>query len=340
MAERDMQNLTYILGKRDYVIVDRIGSGGFANVFKVHSSKYNKDFAAKVFGMSGHATKLASFSSEISVLKSLLHQNIVLVYDYFSEKSLMIIILEYCEHGSIANLIKDGVGINPRSVRRTLEGIVMAFKYLHSENIAHRDIKPANILLDSYGRPKIADFGLSQKMDDRSGRVWRFGGSLPFLAPEILKRESYNPFSADVWSLGVTIYLIVTGNLPWPAGKELTESIIQGEYTIPETVSDDLAEVIRACLKVDPAERLTMSQIADLPYFQQRPKIATMWTYSSQHHDYIIQPERTGGWMEYAHAKKTRPAYLASSLLFSKRATTAKRQRRFTSVGQIPNIGD
>ena len=337
LSMAEMQTLSYILAKRDFEIVKCIGSGGYAKVFQVHSSKYNKDFAAKVFGMSGPAAKIASFSSEISVLKSLLHQNIVLVYDYFSEKSLMIIILEYCEQGSIAGLIQDGVGIPSKCVRRMLDGIVHAFQYLHSENIAHRDIKPANILLDSYGRPKIADFGLSQKMEDTTGRVWRFGGSLPFLAPEILKRESYNPFPADVWSLGVTIYLLVTGNLPWPSKKDLTESIVKGEYTIPETVSPDLADVIRACLKVNPDERLTMNEIVELPYFQQTASATTMWTYSSEHHDYIIQPKPNGRWIEFSPARRSRPAYLANSLLVSQRVKTAKR-RRFTTVGPPPNF--
>ena len=272
MSARELDKLAYILARRSYEIVSALGVGGYARVFKVRSSKYDKFFAAKVFGMSGQAGKVASFSSEISLLKTLLHQNILLVYDYFYENSLMIIILEYCEGGNVSDIIVDGEGVERRLISGLLSGIVSAFRYLHAQKVAHRDIKPANILLDVYGRPKVADFGLSQRVEDGVSRVWRFGGSTPFAAPEILKHESYNPFAADVWSLGVTIYLIVTGNLPWPVQSydAMKAAIVKGDYDLSSIEDRDLADVIGACLQVEPEKRSTMNDIMEMKYFSQR----------------------------------------------------------------------
>ena len=270
MSERELLKLGAILARRGYEIVSTIATGGYARVFKVRSLRYDAIFAAKVFGLSGQSIQVASFSSETALLKTLIHPNIVLVYDYFCENSLMIIILEYCEGGNVGEMIVDGYGIDRRNLRSLLHGVVSAFKYLHKEKVAHRDIKPANILLDVYGRPKVADFGLSQRLDNKVSRVLRFGGSMPFAAPEIIKRESYNPFGADVWSLGVTMFLMATGNLPWPMDniQAMHNAIVNGEYNLSAVEDQELAVVIRACLQVDPERRSTMGQISEMAYFQ------------------------------------------------------------------------
>lgn len=265
----ELEKVRNILRRRDYQITGHIGSGGYATVYRVYSEKYKRDFAAKVFHVTSQGARLSSYSSEIAVLKSLLYPSILMIYDHFTEGSIMCIILEYCPGGNIGQLIKDGTGISSVILYPVVECLVRTFAFMHSQSIAHRDIKPGNILLDAYNRIKIADFGLSQKMDNKDSNIWRFGGTRPFLSPEIIKRESYNPFQADIWSLGVTIYLIATGKLPWvkAGGESLDKLICAGKYEIPDSMDPELADVINSMLRVVPEERKPLSEVIQMPYF-------------------------------------------------------------------------
>ena len=260
----DHNEIKQTLEDHGFSIADSIGAGGFAHVFKVWSQKYNQFFAIKAFDMRGRAMthNVSSYSAEINSLKKLSHPNIVKIYDHFSDASFLFIVLEYCPNGNLSNHITDGVPLGEDTIKAVCLDLIHALDYCHKNSIAHRDVKPENVLIDKYCQAKLADFGLSQTIDS-NGRLYRFGGSRPFLSPEILKKESFDPFKADVWALGVVFFLMATGFVP----NLVDDHGNCQTLFLPDYINDDLVDVIKIMLNTDPQRRPTMDEISRMPYF-------------------------------------------------------------------------
>ena len=243
--EGSMELLKSVLEAHEYQFKECIGSGGFSMVFRVHSLRYKSDFAAKVTNVKSarHRTASASYSNEHAALSRLNHPNIIRLYDSFDSGDYAFLILEYCQNGSIRDKISVS-GLPEGPCRLMLRQLVDAVSHMHSCGIVHRDIKPSNVLLDSYGRPKLADFGLAlclkqgQFLHDHSG-------SLQYMAPEIMRKPCFDPFKADVWALGVTFHEMVLGALKWPRKKQQVESVVLSAGLMLTTVVPmQLAKVI------------------------------------------------------------------------------------------------
>ena len=261
--EGSMELLKSVLEAHEYQFKECIGSGGFSMVFRVHSLRYKSDFAAKVTNVKSarHRTASASYSNEHAALSRLNHPNIIRLYDSFDSGDYAFLILEYCQNGSIRDKISVS-GLPEGPCRLMLRQLVDAVSHMHSCGIVHRDIKPSNVLLDSYGRPKLADFGLAlclkqgQFLHDHSG-------SLQYMAPEIMRKPCFDPFKADVWALGVTFHEMVLGALKWPRKKQQVESVVLSAGLMLTTVVPmQLAKVIRSMTAVDAEDRPTMDRIA------------------------------------------------------------------------------
>ncbi|OHS94546.1 hypothetical protein TRFO_39271 [Tritrichomonas foetus] len=253
---------------------------------------------------------------ELYALTLLDHPNIIRVYDYFASNCYLFLILEYCNGGTLQDKInncesyKKGEAPDPQVVFKIVESITSALKICHNSNIAHRDIKPENIFFDEYNRPKLADFGLSSLIGNDS-MVNEACGSIGYLAPEIfansscppesqrkcennqknasinidfLKNSTYDPYKADIWSLGVTFYVMLTGHLPFtsqssgPANKaslknplRVTNSLLPSKplkLSFPPNVDPRLAKMITSMLIFDPECRPSISQICQCEYIK------------------------------------------------------------------------
>ncbi|OHS94573.1 Aurora kinase C [Tritrichomonas foetus] len=248
-----------------------IGDGGFATVYLVKSRQYHENFAVKLIDLEVDETQTLpeSFRAEISALINLYHPNVIKIFDHFCSETLLYIVLEYCPGGSISDLYKKHGCIRPPVLYELCQQIISALMFCHQRGIAHRDVKPSNILLDKYGRAKLADFGLAMHFN-KSQLSKMFGGSLAYLAPEILKKNPFNPMKADVWALGVTFYEMATGQLPFqsdtPEGilKEIKTNRIAGLTNFPTP----FLNALRLMLCVNPANRITIDEVAMLPVFQ------------------------------------------------------------------------
>ncbi|CAJ0943426.1 unnamed protein product [Ranitomeya imitator] len=143
-----------------------------------------------------------------------------------------------------------------------LEVIVSAVHYCHQKNIVHRDLKAENLLLDSEANIKIADFGFSNEFTP-GGKLDTFCGSPPYAAPELFQGKRYNGPEVDVWSLGVILYTLVSGSLPFDGQnlKELRERVLRGKYRVPFYMSTDCESVLRRFLVLNPTKRCTLEQI-------------------------------------------------------------------------------
>lgn len=259
---------------RDYVFTEEIGKGGFSKVFKVINKKFNSEFVAKVIqAMKTEHLDLQweTFDAEVKALTALDHPYIIRLYDHFHENADFFIILEYCPNGSLYGEMKEKGAMELERFRDIGRQILEALSYCHKMSFAHHDIKPQNILIDAYGRAKLADFGLSLRL--KNGNLSNsFAGSIMFTPPEIFAKRAHDGFKADIWSLGVLFAVLISGDSPWPTVPidRLKQLICVGAYQIKHKIHPDVSEIIRRMIVVDPNQRITADELLQLPFFQKK----------------------------------------------------------------------
>ena len=244
----------------DYTFDGLIGSGGYAQIYKIYSPHYKTEFVAKVMPIEkeqcGEAFRV--FQKEIDTLMKLDHPNIIQLYDHFFDDQNLFLILEYCPTGSIFDLIhKKELG--NESIQKYTTDVLSALQSMHDLDIVHHDIKPANFLIDTHGRAKLTDFGLSFCL----GHQLEFGGSFAYSAPEVIQKRPYDPKLADIWSLGISVFQMFTGRLPWftKSKEQYLTDMVSKEIEYPETIPDWGRSFISACLQVQPTERLSLPEL-------------------------------------------------------------------------------
>ena len=263
-ATDNNKHLIAILREHGYEFVKEIGRGSYGVCSIVTSVKYKTNFVCKSFHFSkdeGNYEKLSnSFKHETEALCSLTHPNVVHIYDYFQQSHYLCLIIEYCPGGSL--LPPTNKKINHELLLKYIPQLVSALAYIHSQHIAHLDIKPANILIDAWKRPKLADFGLASFCDP-NGKLTNFRGSFIYTAPELFSRAPYDPFKADIWSFGVTIYVLATGQLPFAAkDPSMLLKLIKIGYTTPSPkIPHIITGIITKCLQENPDLRPTADEL-------------------------------------------------------------------------------
>jgi serine/threonine protein kinase len=266
--EDNKKKISSELSKFGYSYVKQIGKGTFAVVHLIYSEKYHQNFALK------QNIKSSRFEliNEFELLKKLLHPNIINLYSMIDVNSKDCIILEYCSGGTLQDFVERKGPIQPPKLYNYCHQILSAVVYLHQNKIAHRDIKPSNLLLDEYDRIKLTDFGLSQHV--LSTVQIDFCGSKFFIPPEIWNHvQDYDPFSADVYSLGVLLYYISQGQLPFFSFTEeaLKNLVLKGNFIMKNT-DPELEELIHKIMKKDLKERPNIFQIKNESFFKRMNK--------------------------------------------------------------------
>jgi serine/threonine protein kinase len=207
------------------------------------------------------------FKLEIDLHRGLSHPGIVRMVDLSQDSQNFYLFMEFCSNGELFQYIVDREKLREEEAKTLLLQILVALDYIHTNGIVHRDLKPENILFDQYGRLKIADFGLSRfaKIGDLSRTPC---GSPCYASPELLSGRPYDGRTNDLWGVGVILFAMVTGQLPWTKRNQtqLFQQIRNGEYTIPPYLSTDCANMIGRLLTVDPAQRITVQQAIQHPF--------------------------------------------------------------------------
>lgn len=253
--------LTLTLKKHGYLVRQKIGSGGFATVYLAHNTKYDLDYAIKQIKL--ESVKKSNLY-EIDSLVKLIHPGIITIFEHFQDEEYLYLVLEYCPNGALNDFISTSGPLSGNELVNLCLNIATALQYCHDNSIAHLDIKPANIFLDKYHRPKLADFGLSHHFKDDNLKSTFFSGSYFYQSPQIVARMPFNPFKADVWSLGCTFYYLCTGNLPFHGEhkqkvKFLIENVI---YSFPPNVDERMITLIKKMLQPDENDRPQLSAVA------------------------------------------------------------------------------
>mmetsp|Transcript_86211 Transcript_86211/g.222037 ORF Transcript_86211/g.222037 Transcript_86211/m.222037 type:complete len:571 (+) Transcript_86211:82-1794(+) len=264
-----------------------LGSGNFSEVrLGVHVERGEK-FAVKVIdknkflNFQNKRESHLSLRSEAEVLTSLDHRGIVRFYEWFETESQLFLAMELLHGGDLLQYILEHGCFREDTARRLFGEICKAVRYLHDRNIVHRDLKPENILLTSKVvdtmQPKLADFGLARK-NMKTKDCKTFCGTPHYFAPEVIHtfrdRESGLPSGygtqADMWSLGVILYIMLSGLPPFEEDG-LYEQILEGKYEFDvrewTEVSPEAKELVRQLMTVDPKGRLTVQQALSHKWF-------------------------------------------------------------------------
>lgn len=241
--------------------IEKIAHGAFGEVWKVYSFQYKSNFALKKIPQNKY------LEGEIECMKSINACFIVNLYNYYVFNGYIYMLMELCVNDLERFIAQKGTLTTPE-IRKVIQGCIGAVKACHDRSIAHCDIKPSNFLFDKYDRIKLGDFGLAHRhhADELSDN---FRGTKVFMAPEIFRKIEFDPFKADIWALGVTIYFVATGMYPFMGNdsRMLYERISSGIYN-PEPLRDhNLIKLVRRCLDINPANRATVDELLGSPYF-------------------------------------------------------------------------
>lgn len=213
---------------------------------------------------------------EIKVLKKLHHACIVRCFDVIDTPAKIYIVMENASSGSLLDYVRSKKRLREPEAAKFLQQVVHGLIYCHSKGVIHRDIKLENLLLDSDTNIRIIDFGLSA-ITAPGKRLKVFCGSPSYAAPEIVARRQYDGPPVDVWSLGVVLFAMICGYLPFHAGGDrqaLCRKIMKGHYSCPDTISAEAKDLLEQMLTVDPEARITLKQVLAHPWVSH----ATRWT--------------------------------------------------------------
>ncbi|XP_019738997.1 serine/threonine-protein kinase NIM1 isoform X1 [Hippocampus comes] len=255
-----------VIGRRVgfYKVRGEIGHGTFSRVKLAFHALTKDKVALKILDKTrfdNQAQRL--LSREVGSMNSLQHPNVIRLYEVVEMPSRLYLVLEYAGGGDLHNKICNEGKLADNTSKITFSQILSAIKYMHNNNIVHRDLKAENVLFTASGCVKVADFGFSTQVSKRSDTLDTFCGSPPYAAPELFRDECYLGPPVDVWAMGVLLFFMVTGTMPFRAetmGK-LRRCVIQGTYSIPPWVPGPCQRLIRGILKADPLERCAVDQM-------------------------------------------------------------------------------
>lgn len=269
-----------------YTIRGTVGEGAFSVVKLAYSEEKQQYYACKIVPKSRLSTHHLEkrFELEIRINQQMHHPGIVGMIDILKDKLNYYVIMEFCPNGELFQYIVDHGRLKEDEARPKIRQLLETLDYIHRMGVTHRDLKPENILLDQFGQLKVSDFGLSRFLDSR-GLASTPCGSPCYASPECISGKPYDGITSDVWSSGVILYAMVTGQLPWTKRNQtqLFEQIRHGEYTIPSYLSYQCTDFIRSLMTVDNKKRLTIPQALKHPFLSEVPQVEMQPTDSSNY---------------------------------------------------------
>lgn len=255
-----------------YEILERIGSGGMSDVYKARCHKLNRLVAIKVLKdeFSSDSTFVGKFKLEAQAAARLSHPNIVSVYDVADEGSMHYIVMELIEGITLKSYIAKKGRLEVREAVGIAIQVAQGIAAAHAQNIVHRDIKPQNIIISRDGKVKVADFGIARAATAQTMTSSAMG-SVHYISPE-QARGGYSDGRSDIYSLGVTIFEMVTGRLPFDGDNTVSIALAHLEEPITRpsvynpAVPVSLEHIILKCTEKKPEQRYATAEelIADL----------------------------------------------------------------------------
>ncbi|XP_016086325.1 MAP/microtubule affinity-regulating kinase 3-like [Sinocyclocheilus grahami] len=244
----------------NYRLLKTIGKGNFAKVKLARHILTGREVAIKIIDKTQlNPTSLQKLFREVRIMKILNHPNIVKLFEVIETEKTLYLVMEYASGGEVFDYLVAHGRMKEKEARSKFRQIVSAVQYCHQKHIVHRDLKAENLLLDADMNIKIADFGFSNEFTI-GNKLDTFCGSPPYAAPELFQGKKYDGPEVDVWSLGVILYTLVSGSLPFDGQnlKELRERVLRGKYRIPFYMSTDCENLLKRFLVLNPVKRGTL----------------------------------------------------------------------------------
>ena len=252
-----------------YTLHSVIGAGQFGTVYKATYIANQNHYAVKVIPKAKvtDPDDQRRLQREIDVMKRLCHVNIVRLHDAFEDELHHYLVMEHCAGGELKNYIVKNDKLKEETAALLFKQIVSAVSYCHNVGIVHRDLKPQNIMMGKFPNVKLMDFGFSAYIEKEP--MTEYCGSPCFCSPEVLLRMEYDGVKNDIWSLGVVLYTMVTGNLPWDCTDHavMVGQICTAKYYEPK-VSLQCKDLIAGMLRLNPSERMPLPEVLAHPWLR------------------------------------------------------------------------
>eukprot|EP00904_Undaria_pinnatifida_P006544 jgi/Undpi1/3019/HiC_scaffold_14.g06396.m1 len=267
-----------------YEIGRTIGEGTFGKVKLAINTETGDKMAIKVLDKSiiQRQNMGAQVKREISIMKLVRHPYVVQLREVLASSSKIFLVCELITGGELFDKIVEKQRFTEDEARFYFRQLLEGMEYCHSQGVCHRDLKPENILLDGSGNVKISDFGLSNLYsggDDEALKLLHTTCGTPnYVAPEVLADRGYDGRMADVWSMGVILYVLLAGFLPFdePSMSTLFSKIQAADFSYPRWFSQEARSVINRILVPDPTQRLTLAQMKAHPFWEAGGEVGTI----------------------------------------------------------------
>ena len=265
-----------------------IGQGAFGKVnigLNILSGRVVaiKSFNKKELEKSGDNMKKILYETDL--MKKLNHPNVTKILEMFEDKEYILLSMEYINGGNLFSFVKKRRKLSEKTAKFLFKQIILGIQHIHSNKIVHRDIKLENILIDLNNNIKICDFGIGKVLSFNKQLLYDKCGTPMYMAPEILlssKNHGYEGYPVDIWSAGISLYIMLSGTLPFnlknkgsSSMEESSENNIELQYSIInnkpkpiEKISDEARDLLKGLLNKNPNKRLTIEQILNHPWLQ------------------------------------------------------------------------
>jgi len=273
----------------DFETIATLGQSAYGEVLLVNNKQGKKLVLKKINRLKMNKNLVAN---EVAAATQLKHAGVVKVHEIFREGVYTYLVMEHLKGVDFFKYLsaKNFAPIREKEARKIFKQLVDIVQYCHSMTFAHRDIKLENIMFDrKKGKVKLIDFGLCERITSKGQLCDLWCGSQDYVCPEIIKKEAYNGFSADVWSLGTILYIMLYGELPFgfdqrvknlAEGKEHPPLYFADDRN-PNQVSESAKDLLGAMLAADPAKRITMEGVAKHRWMKSKTALDFLWTFQS-----------------------------------------------------------
>jgi len=251
----------------DYVIIRPVGEGSFGKVFQARQRYSGRACAMKFIPKHGKSEKdLRSLRSEIDIMKTLNHPNVIKMLDAFETANEFVVVMEFAQ-GVLFDILEHDTSLPEREVREIAIQLIDALHYLHENRVIHRDLKPQNILIGTDRVVKVCDFGFARSLSQSSLVMTSIKGTPLYMAPELVQEQPYDR-TVDLWSVGVILYELYVGQPPFYTNSiySLIQKIVKDPLVWPDDMSPSFKSFLQGLLNKKPSQRLQWPSLLDHPF--------------------------------------------------------------------------